>query len=256
MSENPLKNRLVLLLVIVVAVLAIALLRQNRSDDSHEKELSKIEREKLDRENKETLEAMEQSQRVQDFFLKANTANINKNYEEAVVYYKKILEIRPDNAEAKSGMELANARLNPDYTESYNNMELASFEEQDLDKAIKYYEQNPKPDAEVYNNICWLYALKEAYNQALAHCEKSIKLNPNYPYTYHSMGFVYAGKKNYDKAIKNYRKAIELFEKSPEFEESLAEAYYDMGEAYKKKKDNKKAQEYQQKAQKLGYKAP
>jgi len=151
------------------------------------------------------------------------------NYDKAIEYYKKAIELKPD------------------YTEAYYNMGGAYYDKGNYDKTIecckKAIESKPD-DAETYYGMGGAYYHKGNYDKAIEYYEKAIELKPDYAEAYHNMGAAYYDKGNYDKAIKCYQKVIEL---KPDY----ADAYHNMGAAYYNKNSYDKAIECCKKAIKL-----
>ncbi|MEE0857629.1 MAG: tetratricopeptide repeat protein [Ruminococcus sp.] len=162
-----------------------------------------------------------------DYFRKGNRAVFDENdYDKAIEYYGKAIE------------------LNPEYAEAYTNRGNAYGLLNEYDKAIDDYskaiELNPEL-AEAYNNRGTVYEDLKKYDKAREDYNKAIKLNPEYAEAYYNRGNAYACLKEYDKAIEDYSKAIEL---NPKY----AKAYYNRGHAYVDLKEYDKAIEDYSKA--------
>ena len=182
-----------------------------------------------------------------DWFQKGYNAFLNDDYDKAIKYNQKAIEINPDFAIAYNNMGIAYARkenynkaieyfkkaieINPDDAEAYYNMGLIYADKGNYDKAIEYYKKaiEINPDfADAYYNMGIAYHLKLNYDEAIECYQKAIEINPYYADAYNNMGLAYAVKANDDKAIECYHKAIEI---NPDY----AEAYYNMGLAYRMK---------------------
>lgn len=91
----------------------------------------------------------------------------------------------------------------------------ARMYEKNTDKALEYYEKaikaNPK-NPRAYNNSVIAYEIKGDTKKAEEIRQQMIKLFPDYPETYYSLGQKYYDEKNYDKSIENYEKAIIKYE--------------------------------------------
>ena len=171
-----------------------------------------------------------------DFFLKAYAAQMDENYDKAMEYYRKVIELAPESAMA------------------YNNMGIVyDLGKQDYVKAIECYEKAidlAPDDAETYYdayyNMGVAYNLKQDYDKAIECSETAIKLKPDSAGAYCLMGVAYNGKQDYDKAIECSETAVKL---KPDYEL----AYASMGFAYSRKGIKKKAIECMKKAAQLGF---
>jgi tetratricopeptide (TPR) repeat protein len=132
------------------------------------------------------------------------------NYEKAIEYYTKAIE------------------LNPEYLAAYINRGTVYHDIKEYKTAIKDYDKaveiNPE-SAEVYSNRGYSYIRIKEYEKALRDLDRAIQLKPNHMPAYNNRGLAYAGLKVNEKAIKNYNKAIEL---NPEY----STAYFNRGQAY------------------------
>ncbi|MFI5163845.1 MAG: tetratricopeptide repeat protein [Bacteroidia bacterium] len=119
-------------------------------------------------------------------------------FQKAIVYYKKAIEILPDNTEAlyNAGVcyygmgDAENARkvyeqalkVSPEYTSAANNLGVIYFERKEYEPAKKYFLQAIKYDA---NNVDALGNLGAIYHNlgdlktAVSYYEKALQLNPN-----------------------------------------------------------------------------
>ena len=200
-----------------------------------------------------------------EFFLKAYVAQIDEHHDTAIKYYKKSLDLDPDDAHVYNNMGVAYKNkgdhdkaieycqkaieLKPDNAEPYNNMGIAYGGKGDHDKATECFLKaiKLKPDyAEAYNNMGNAYDNKGDHDKAIECYLKAIELKPDYANAYCNMGIAYGqGKRDYDKAIEYCQKAIDL---KPDF----AMAYYNMGMAYGLNGNEKKAIECIKTAAQLG----
>jgi len=143
-----------------------------------------------------------------DFFKKGHIAKDEGNYDKAILYYKKSIELKPT----------------PD---SYNSMGVCYRNKGEYDKAIQCYQKaielNPN-FVRTYNNMGIAYYHKNKYDKAIQCYKKAINLNPKSAVAYNNMGIAYNFKNEYDEAIQCYQKAIEL---KPDY----ANAYSNMGVA-------------------------
>ena len=118
-------------------------------------------------------------------------------YDEAIVEYKKVVEI------------------NPEYSVAYYNLGLAYFYGKKMyDKAIAAYEKaieiNPEySDAYYVLGIAYSYG-KKMYDKAIVEYKKAVEINPGFARAHHGLGTTYYRKREYRLAIGHYDKAIEL----------------------------------------------
>jgi serine/threonine protein kinase/TPR repeat protein len=119
-----------------------------------------------------------------------------RNYDKAIEEYKKILENNPDNIDATTGIG-----------ECYKRKE-------DYDGALKWFKKALELDNNSVKGLrgkADIYIIKNIkLDEALANLNKAIKLEPNDPLNYHTMGSYYVVKKEFSSAIKNYKKSIKL----------------------------------------------
>ena len=130
--------------------------------------------------------------------------------DEALINFKKCLEITPDNYEA-------NFRIGYIYLslEKYN----------DALRVFNIASKLNPVSFEVYQNKASIYFKLGEYEKSIEHYKKSIDVNPNLPDTYYNLGIIYYDLKNYEESNVNYKKAIDL---NPNY----FEAYYNLGINY------------------------
>ncbi len=199
-----------------------------------------------------------------NYFYKGYNAVESGNYNDAIKYFTKNLEIFPNNAKAyynrgRIYYNLQNydnaisdftkaIQLNPDFAEAYNNRGVTYGDLQNYDKAIpdftKAIQINPD-DAEAYYSRGLTYYGLRNYDKAISDYTKAIQLNPDYAEAYYNRGITYYDLKNYDKAISDYTKAIQL---NPDD----VDAYYNRGLTYYNSGNTNKACEDWKKAYSLG----
>ncbi len=155
--------------------------------------------------------------------------------------YLKILEVRPDHADASHLLGLI-AHKNGDYDDALSLIDKAIrifpqnpiyhynrgnvfIAQRKYDKAIECYSQafKIKPDyTEAYNNTGSALKDQGKPEQAVEHYRKAIEITPNYLEAHYNMGVVLGELRRPAEAVESYRKAIEI---KPDH----AEAYYNMG---------------------------
>ena len=78
-----------------------------------------------------------------------------------------------------------------------------------IDANKKSLKLNPN-DAEVHNNLGFVYQETKDYNEAKLWYDEAIRLQPNYIAALHNLGLIYHLQEKYDKAELNYREAIKI----------------------------------------------
>ena len=95
--------------------------------------------------------------RASDSFHKGNNALLTKKYDKAILYYKKTIELRPDDAHAYNNLgnaykeieKYSNAidaynnaiRLKPDYASAYYNLGIVYQKDNNFDTALESYKK-------------------------------------------------------------------------------------------------------------------
>jgi len=170
-------------------------------------------------------------------------------FDDAIVSYKKALEIKPDHAEAYYNMGIAlknkgdlEAAINsykkaleikPDYVEAYFNIGNILKSKSDLEAAIDSYKKalEIKPDhAEAYYNMG--IALKDTgdLEAAIDSYKKVLEIKPDYVEAYNNMGIALKDTGDLEAAIDSYKKVLEI---KPDY----VEVYNNMGIAFTDKGD-------------------
>ena len=134
---------------------------------------------------------------AQVWYKKGDTAYENEQYNEAIKYLEKAIELDPNHV--KAYYMLGWAYLNG---------------EQNGDKAIECFNKqiklNPN-DATAYNALGLVYAHENGdYADAIKYFNKAIELDPNAAYAYYNLGSVYLIQNNENKVIEFYKKAASL----------------------------------------------
>ena len=149
-----------------------------------------------------------------------------RQFDAAIVSYKKALKIKPD------------------YAEAYYNMGIALDNKDDQEASIKSYEQaikfNPQY-ADAYNNMGLAMNHKGFHDAAIASYKKAISINPDDAQLYNNMGNTLKDKGDLKAAIQNYRQAVSI-------KADFADAYNNMGSALIGKGDSEAAVECYRKA--------
>ena len=163
--------------------------------------------------------ASESPQDAQVLYDEGKTFASQKRYEEAISFYTKAVQLKPDFWQAYEGRGHVQKQF-----------DLAV---QDFTKSI---ELNPA-DANAYLGRGATYFVRGHYDQALADLQKSLSLSQTDKCTCYYLGRVYESMGNGDAALVNYGKALEI---DPSFASALwyrAKLYSGRGESEKASAD-------------------
>lgn len=126
---------------------------------------------------------------------------------EAVIEYKKAIEI------------------NPDYAKAYNGLGITYFRKKMLDEAIVEFKKAIEINSdyvEAHYHLGAAYFKKSMLDEAIIEFKKAIKIDPDYTDAYYNLAIVYYFKKEYKLAIQYCDKAVQLGYKSdPKFLKAL-----------------------------------
>ena len=126
---------------------------------------------------------------------KGDSLLARKFYEDAILQYRKALDISPKDAVLQNKMGIAYHQL------------------QNIAMAKKQYELakklNPKY-SEAWNNLGTIYYGIKKYKKAVKCYDKSLELNPQSATAYHNMGAAYFGLKKYEKGFQAFQEAFRL----------------------------------------------
>lgn len=158
------------------------------------------------------------------FFEIAEINSETANYNTAVEYYKKALELKPNNSEAHNKLayiyqiqgkkELAESEYKAAssktavrnlfniYWQSNNSEKLKIY----LADVIKNSPNNP----EYHNNLGAVYHKEGKVDQALNEYLKAVEIDPNFAIAYENIGIIYEYKMDKNKSQQYFRKACEL----------------------------------------------
>ena len=134
---------------------------------------------------------------------------IEDNINEAIVIYKKLLTLYPDEKEALYQVG--------DY----------SFHKTDYDTAVAYLGKvlNLDPLFErAYQHLIWTYGAMGKYDRALGLCKQYVAKVPG-GMSYCLLGENYTRSNNFSDAFKTYRKALEIFPDNKMIIQGLGETY-------------------------------
>jgi len=116
-------------------------------------------------------------------------------YEEAITYFKKALEIDPNNAHALNNIGRAYAQL------------------ADYEIAKKYFEQAIQIDPNYQNalsNLGHVYQILGKYEEAIKYYEESLKINPNNIEVIKNTGYTLSELDKHEESIEYFKKALEI----------------------------------------------
>ena len=122
--------------------------------------------------------------------------------DEAIVQYRKALEI------------------NPDYADAHNNLGNALANRKQFDEALAHYRKalELNPDyAKAHYNLGLALANRGRNDEAIAHYQKALAIMPNYAEAHNNLGNALANRKQFDEALAHFLKALEL---NPDYAEA------------------------------------
>jgi len=149
--------------------------------------------------------------------------------DQAIVEYKKAIEIYPD------------------YPEAYDQMGLAYFRKGDLENAAINYEMAIKTNpgkATAYSNLGGVYFNTQRYQKAMEVYEKAVQLDPRYADAWQNLGSTYASLQMFDKAIFAFNECLK-------YAPNNAMVYYFLGLTYQNIGKPLEGEPYLQKAYSL-----
>ena len=159
----------------------------------------------------------------------------NGNYEEAIINYKKAIEIDSNYTDAMDNCALSYRKLNKfKDAEFYYKLSLKKLPNNDM----------------AASNLGLVYMFKNDYEKAKSTFRQLLRRNPNYGDGLYSLSEVYLRENNNDSAIVYSKRAYEVWKDNNK--EFSADALYYTGLGYLQKGDKKKALEYFLLANKLG----
>jgi tetratricopeptide (TPR) repeat protein len=118
-----------------------------------------------------------------------------KEYREASISYKKLVEANPRNAIY------------------WNKLGIALHQQEDLGAALKSYQQSVKMDpkyADAQNNIGTIWYQRKKFGKAIRAYQKALKLRTDMAVLYSNLGYAYFGDKKYEESIAAFRQALAL----------------------------------------------
>jgi tetratricopeptide (TPR) repeat protein len=168
-------------------------------------------------------------EKVKKLFLLAYHEHQNEKHDEAEKFYKKILKIDPNQADAlnnlasiffmKKKFKLTLKYLkrlckqHPQYIEGLNNIARTYAEIQDIPKAIEYYKKALEIDPSNENTLILIGTLFLKVNEAtkaincFRFCSES---HPNSALAFNNLATALEGQKQFPEALKAAKKAFEI----------------------------------------------
>lgn len=130
------------------------------------------------------------------------TCDMLKQYEQAVGYYRRAIELHPNFIEARNNLGAVHIRLGA------------------IDEAIDEFkgsiEINPYHPG-LHNNLGYLYGKRNLIKQALMAYHKALELDPDNPDVHKNLGLIYYYKvKDYEKAIAFWEKYLKMNPEDPQ----------------------------------------
>ncbi len=161
--------------------------------------------------------------------------------EEAILHYKKSIEIKLDYAEAHNNLGTVHQKLNnledafesykkalkykSNFAEALSNLGGILHKTGKFEEAISKYNQSLKINPQytmAYSNLGNTLFELGRFEEAIASHQRAIQIDPNYVDGYSNLGKALTKLGKFEEAIKNYKKAISL---NPDF----AETYSNLG---------------------------
>ena len=171
-----------------------------------------------------------------------------KKFNEAIIHYKKSIEIKFDYAEAHNNLGISLQKLNnlkdamtsyknalkykPNFSDAQNNLgttlrKFGKFEE----AILRYYQAlkiNPNY-AEAYNNLGNALVELGKFEEAIINHQNAIKINPNYAEAYSNMGNALAKLGKFEEAITNHQRALKIDSNYVEAHSNLGNTLAELG---------------------------
>jgi tetratricopeptide (TPR) repeat protein len=118
-----------------------------------------------------------------------------KEYREAAISYKKLVDQNPRNAIY------------------WNKLGIALHQQEDLGAALKSYQQAVKIDpkyADAQNNIGTIWYQRKKFGKAIRSYQKALKVRTDMAVLYSNLGYAYFGDRKYEESIAAFRQALTI----------------------------------------------
>ena len=128
-------------------------------------------------------------------YILGNTLKIQDKNDEAIIAYKKSLE------------------LNENFSEAYNNLANVQKKIERFDDALLNYKnaiRSKEDNIEAYYNLANLFKSLKNYDEAIKNYKNVIKLNPNFSDAYNNIGTIYSILGKFNDAREFYLKSIKI----------------------------------------------
>jgi tetratricopeptide (TPR) repeat protein len=188
--------------------------------------------------------AYNQQEQAEEYYKQGLEYNDKYDYDTAITYYKKAIDLDPKNSYWYSSLGFAYQglkkyedaityhkkaiELDPKNGDKYGNLGWTYHELKRYEDAIPYYKKaidlEPENGANYFDLGSVYYELKR-YEDAITYYKKAIDVEPNHSSHYISLGNAYQGLKKYEEVITYYKKAIELDPKNAIYYDNLGFAY-------------------------------
>ncbi len=168
------------------------------------------------------LNRIEEAKRICIFYLKKNNSDLGflsvigqclfheKNYDEAIKIFEKILQIDPKNLSA------------------LNSLARTYHEKREMRKAEEYYLRALKIDKLSFyllNNIAGFYREELFYDKAIEYYKQALSVNPNNAYIYNNLAKIYFDLNNHKEAMKNSFRALEMKKNDGDIQKTISFIY-------------------------------
>ncbi len=170
------------------------------------------------------------NQPVEDIFQRGITLMSIKRYNDAIVYFDKVISIKPDFADAynykanayiNTGKHLEAIKfidqainLKSDYKDAYLNKGTALFSLAKYDDALIQYRKTVEIDdkySEGYFNLGSCYMMIEGKKKdAIDSFTRAIQINPSYASAFYNRACAYVSEKEHENGIKDLESAVKL----------------------------------------------
>jgi tetratricopeptide (TPR) repeat protein len=161
--------------------------------------------------------------------------------EEAIVYFSRSVEIKPDHEKAHSNLGVAfqeqgkfqqaiesfseALRINPDFAGAHNNLGATLQKQGRLEEAVAHFSKalQIEPNyAEAHNNLAVALDRKGEFAKAIVHYRRAVEIKPDYAEAYNNLGVTLSKQGKFAQALSYYGRALEI---KPDY----AEAHNNLG---------------------------
>lgn len=182
------------------------------------------------------------------------------NYELAVKYYMKALEVEPDNVQVYTSLGSAwnylgdqdkaiamykkAIMLEPNYSPALQNLGILYYSNNELDEAKLYYERYTNlnsGNADIYNLLGIIYGRQKEYHKAENYFYEALKIAPSFTNPMQNLSLMYLQQNRLDQAQEMYEKILKV-------EPQNARTWNDLGIIWSYKNEYTKAIACYQKA--------